>query len=454
MFLSDKASQTLITRTIEPILQKYYKTLKSNVQMPLMLKTFILPEEYQKFNEEWNLRLLRQRQDTNIWILKPSKGSMSKGIHIVTNPNEIQIEYMKKPKSYVIQEYLTNPFLSDNKKTELRVVVTITSMFPTIRAYISNLSQYNIVKYGLRDYSLDPSTFNDKCLHFRLEECKLDRYSTFQTTSDFYKLYLENNSDKIQNIEIQIEEIVTTYLLTAQRNQDWLNLAQTKLYNNYNAYQQFSFDFFLDNEQNVVLNEVNGIPTQGFYYWGKYYAAMQTLVGYNLPPNLNQMQIEWLGKCLNTNVTKELLFNEKLYQLEIPKADKQKHKLVLKNVRECFPCNSTQWNHFMAEIINAPTPAEIRYLVLTFDETARGNINSTFRRLLPIDSWQTKVHKDIYERLNYYSTFLIKDVPGKALKFNTLYYYLLHESWVWKYGTEERIIKELTKFTLKKYHLQ
>lgn len=60
-------------------------------------------------------------------------------------------------------------------------------------------------------------------------------------------------------------------------------------------------------------------------------------------------------------------------------------------------------------------------------------------------------NKDVYGRLNYYGTYLLKSINEEEMQHDTFYYYLLHEGWVWKYETKSRIVKELTKFALKKY---
>lgn len=348
---------------------------------------------------------------------------------------------------------MPNPFLVENHKTELRIFVVITSIFPTIRAYVSKSLDFNYVKYGMTNFTLDPNLLlKNRCTYCNTPKCQNMGYiNGTNWFRKFYKLHLSNNKTRIRNIEKQMEEIVRIMLFALQRNQTWINNAKMQLYNNYNAYQKYSFDFFLDDQEKILLNEINacpGLPVKD----GRLNTATYNLAGYHLPPNLNMMQLAWLGKCLNTIEPNEFLFNEKLYELEIPADVKQNHLHVLRKVRTCFPCTKIQWNEIMLEILRSTTPTHVKFLLLTYDETTRTEIE--FKRILPIDPWKNLICKDIYQRLNYYTTFLIKDFAEvDLLDDDRVYYYLQHEAWAWKYGTKKKVVDVLKKLALKKYHL-
>jgi len=74
---------------------------------------------------------LKQRdQKKNVWILKPANASLGKGIHIIDDLNDINIDEIS-----VIQRYVTNPLLINGHKFDLRIYVLITSYEP-LKIYI------------------------------------------------------------------------------------------------------------------------------------------------------------------------------------------------------------------------------------------------------------------------------------------------------------------------------
>ena len=66
----------------------------------------------------------------NIWIVKPANSSRGRGIHLIDDIHEIDIEDLS-----VISRYVTNPLLINGHKFDLRIYVLVTTYDP-LRIYV------------------------------------------------------------------------------------------------------------------------------------------------------------------------------------------------------------------------------------------------------------------------------------------------------------------------------
>ena len=94
-------------------------------------------------------------QQAPVWIVKPVHGFKGQGIHIIRNTEQLQQLKQKidPTETYVIQEYIINPLLWDNKyKFHLRVMFIITSS-PSIAIYESYVAILAKDPYNDEDFS-------------------------------------------------------------------------------------------------------------------------------------------------------------------------------------------------------------------------------------------------------------------------------------------------------------
>ena len=66
----------------------------------------------------------------NVWIVKPSNSSRGRGIHIIDDINDLNVDELS-----IISRYVTNPLLINGYKFDLRIYVVVTCYEP-LRLYV------------------------------------------------------------------------------------------------------------------------------------------------------------------------------------------------------------------------------------------------------------------------------------------------------------------------------
>jgi tubulin polyglutamylase TTLL9 len=136
--------------------------------------TFVLPSEYALFLEEFKLT-------GGVWIMKPIGSAQGKGIFLFSRLSEISewrqaYRYRGKNgaadgkedkgrgddvEAYVVQRYISNPYLIGQKKFDLRVYCLVTSFSP-IQAW---LHRSGFARFSHSRYSSDPRDIANNFMH-------------------------------------------------------------------------------------------------------------------------------------------------------------------------------------------------------------------------------------------------------------------------------------------------
>ena len=143
--------------------------------------TYLLPMEYGVFVEDF-----KRQADKPIWIAKPTGRAQGRGIFLFTDLREVKIwkkasENRGKPKdddeddveNYVVQRYITNPYLVGGKKFDLRIYVLVTSFMPlTIWLYRGGFGRFSAFRYHA-----DAKASSLKDVHMHLTNAAVQKVS-------------------------------------------------------------------------------------------------------------------------------------------------------------------------------------------------------------------------------------------------------------------------------------
>jgi hypothetical protein len=116
-------------------------------------ETYILPDGYPEFEKQFKLRAAQQRDQgmdgefsKNLWIVKPSSSSQGKGIYMIDDLSELQMN-----ESQVISRYIDNPLLINGLKFDLRLYVLVTNFDP-LKVYVYN---EGLVRFASEPYNIE-----------------------------------------------------------------------------------------------------------------------------------------------------------------------------------------------------------------------------------------------------------------------------------------------------------
>ena len=91
--------------------------------------TYLLPDEFADFFAEFH-QVKSTEGKRSLWIIKPNASSQGKGIYLIDDINDIDLD-----ESCIVSKYIPNPLLINGHKFDLRVYVLVTSFDP-LRVYV------------------------------------------------------------------------------------------------------------------------------------------------------------------------------------------------------------------------------------------------------------------------------------------------------------------------------
>lgn len=142
-----------------------------------MPDTYILPNEYGDLLSHYQ-KLKQTDPRRNVWIVKPSNSSRGRGIHIIDDINDLNVDELS-----IISRYITNPLLINGYKFDLRIYVVVTSYEP-LRLYV--------YKEGLARFASETYTAkfnkNNKYMH-------LTNYSVNKKNDNFVQNETSEHDD-------------------------------------------------------------------------------------------------------------------------------------------------------------------------------------------------------------------------------------------------------------------
>lgn len=218
--------------------------------------TFILPEDYRKFNVE------RESCPKDLWILKPSNSACGKGIKLITKTSNVNIS-----NGYVISKYIKYPHLIKGFKYDLRVYVAVTSFNP-LKVYIY---KEGLVRFATVPYSNKKVNIKNKCIHLtnfsinkdsptfiNNQDAEQDNYGSkwsFRALKEYYSAF----SIDYDRIFADIKDIIIKTFISAEGH---ICSKMHKYSCKHDAcYELFGFDILIDKSLKCWLLEVNIFPS-------------------------------------------------------------------------------------------------------------------------------------------------------------------------------------------------
>ena len=114
--------------------------------------TFILPSD----SKDLKRYLQKNVMSRNLWIVKPPNNQGGQGIRVTDYINDVHSKELT-----IIQKYISNPYLINGHKFDLRLYVLVTSLDPlTVYLYGDGL-----VRFATKPYTNSHDKLDDKFIH-------------------------------------------------------------------------------------------------------------------------------------------------------------------------------------------------------------------------------------------------------------------------------------------------
>ncbi|XP_074031990.1 tubulin monoglutamylase TTLL4 isoform X2 [Leptinotarsa decemlineata] len=374
--------------------------------------TYILPQEIKLLKQSWEFK---NGSGGEMWIIKPPASARGVGIKVINKWSQLP-----KKTSIVVQKYISNPYLINGSKFDLRLYVVVTSFHPlTIYLYPDGLARFASAKY-----SDDAKDLKDRYMH--LTNYSINKLSSQYTANEdanacqghkwtLSKLmeYLEEANIDTTALWKNLKQLVIKTIIACEA--PIVQLCEENMNNKYNCYELFGIDVLLDENLKPWLLEVNISPSLhsssplDSHIKGPLVQTLFEMAQFHLPRKLHQT-VGDAPQC----------FDPKIYTTSLSKKERNKHVTF------------TQYESrqdYLEDILRNLTGDDVRHLTRAEDEyVAKGR----FERIFP----NGESHK--------YLPFI-----------EARYYNRLFDAWEAKYGSRrEEGIELLRNLCAQKLHLK
>ncbi|RLN61255.1 hypothetical protein BBJ29_001596 [Phytophthora kernoviae] len=217
--------------------------------------TYILPGEYAIFVEEF-------KRNQGVWIMKPIGKAQGKGIFLFTKLSQIsdwRTDFRWRPENqqvetYVVQRYISNPYLVGGKKFDLRLYALVPSFLP-LEVY---LFRGGFARFTNSRYSNNSSDIANSFIHLT--------NVAVQKTSENYnkkhggkwdlrnlKLYMmsKHGTERTNKLFHDIQLVIIKSLLSVEKI----------IMNDKHCFELYGYDVMIDENLKPWLLEVNASPS-------------------------------------------------------------------------------------------------------------------------------------------------------------------------------------------------
>lgn len=350
-------------------------------------RTYILPQDAKALKVAWD-----KQGGKSKWIVKPPASARGSGIKVVNRWSQLP-----KRSPLLVQKYISNPYLINGSKFDLRLYLVVTSVNPLVLYLYKN----GLVRFASVKYSDDPSSLGDRYMH--LTNYSINRQSLNYTPNDDVNAtqghkwtvttlwsYLEGTVD-VEEIQRSIKDVIVKTVISGE------SVIQERTLNNlpnrYNGYELFGIDVLLDENLKPWLLEVNISPSLhstsplDLAVKGPMVQSILNLAGFHIPDRIPDEHKDEVASELGLEGS-ELCFDPRIYSMGLSPEERDKHDRFTNMDRD----------EYMSTILEDLTPDDVRHLIRYEDElTQVGN----FEKIFPTP--ETYKYHQFFEEARYYN---------------------------------------------------
>ena len=222
--------------------------------------TYVLPDEFGEFYAHYQ-KLKQSEPKRNVWIVKPANLSRGRGIYIIDDISEVNVD-----DTSVISRYITNPLLINGHKFDLRIYVVVTSFDPLrIYVYKEGLARFASEQYSskinkdnkfvhLTNYSINKKNDN----FVQNENLDNDDFGFKWSLGAFCK-HLETIGIDMNLFWSRIYDVIIKSLIAGENH--IFNAVKKTCIHRTNCFELFGYDILIDSDLKPWLVEINLSPS-------------------------------------------------------------------------------------------------------------------------------------------------------------------------------------------------
>lgn len=244
-----------------------------------------------------------KRNPNKIWIAKVSNGAKGEKICISRDPVEVlqhidttdTVDGNRHSQPWVVQQYVSSPFLINNRKFDIRYWVLVDSTYK-IYAYRTGVCRTSSEAY-------DPSNLSNQFIHLT-NHCIQEGHPNFGKEETGNELFFDAFDDylvksnagpgrRVRDLKEQLNQLAVHSILALQP------LVRQEDADNFRSFHFFGFDFLVDSNFRCTLLEINATPAAALVLLSDMAADVIRCVVDPLFPPQDAKYVEVLSKRQN-----------------------------------------------------------------------------------------------------------------------------------------------------------
>eukprot|EP00049_Salpingoeca_infusionum_P019309 m.361348 g.361348 ORF g.361348 m.361348 type:complete len:440 (+) comp19497_c0_seq1:202-1521(+) len=223
-----------------------------------MPQTYWLPHDYPMFVQEF------KRVPNTVWIMKPVGSAQGKGIFLISKLSEV-MEFKKDtrfqpdasskddgPKAYIVQRYISNPYLIGGKKFDLRLYVLVTSYNPLVYwVYREGFARFSGYPFSMEDISNTKVHLTNVAVQKKAKDYDKSKGCKWLMTQVTRYLVTKHGEEAVNRLLMRMNDV---FLVS-------LEAVQPSMFSDKHCFELYGYDIMIDTDLQPWLIEVNASPS-------------------------------------------------------------------------------------------------------------------------------------------------------------------------------------------------